>query len=300
MVDAMVPVLNPATVRRDPGLRPARHRHVALFRRLGGAEMRARHGREHGLGRRRPAAPHDRGARRPHAAAGRPQPALARQRHRPDHGAGAGGAPPRPQAGGGQGLRAGERDRPGGDGRRARPLRRDHHGQVLAGSGGRIRFAGDRRGGRPSAGPARLQGRHELAARAADARACGRGPRSRDGRRGEAAADRGSGEGTALWQRPGAPHHRQARRAGRTAASPRTAPSRRTRWPSPSAAGCWSATTIPCCGPAWPRSKPPSAPRVRFSRPWCACPISAPAVRTTPRPGCRKAARRWPASAATS
>ena len=38
----------------DPGVRPARHRHVALLRRLGGAQVHPRHGREHGLDPGRP------------------------------------------------------------------------------------------------------------------------------------------------------------------------------------------------------------------------------------------------------
>ena len=48
-------------------------------------------------------------------------------------------------------------------------------------------------------------------------------------------------------------------------------------------------------------SRPRSGARRRYDAPIRAHrPISAPAARTTPRPGCPRAAGRWPASAATS
>ena len=48
------------------------------------------------------------------------------------------------------------------------------------------------------------------------------------------------------------------------------------------------------------RCSRPSAPLPASPRPCCGCPISAPAARTAARPTCPRARRRWPASAATS
>ena len=66
MVDAHGAGAEPGGRAGDPGIRPARHRHVALLGRLGVAQMRARHGREHGLDPGRPEHPDHPPARRLH------------------------------------------------------------------------------------------------------------------------------------------------------------------------------------------------------------------------------------------
>ena len=63
MVDAHGAGAEPGRRAGDPGVRPARHRHVALHGRLGGAQVRPRHGREHGLDPGRPGAARDPPAR---------------------------------------------------------------------------------------------------------------------------------------------------------------------------------------------------------------------------------------------
>ena len=146
-----------------------------------------------------------------------------------------------------------------------------------------------------------LQGRHGLAAGLARrarlrARQAG-GP----GRRGEARHHREPAQGIFLrLPRPQArAHGRQARRGRRRASSPGPASSR-------------PASSSPLVARRLDRLFPergPPAPRRGAGRAAASCsrspappapPISAPAARTTPRPRCPRAARRWPASAATS
>ena len=293
--------------RADPGAEPGRGRghsrsrplrlgDVALFRLLGGAEDRRRDDGQLGLDLGRSRAGRDRPARGFRDAAGRAQHPLARPAARP-------GSPAAPlQDPGGDRLRPRQPARPHRDRRAAAALRHRHDRKILsrrAAGAGRTRH---RRGRSRGAGPAALQGRDAVAART---------------RRHAAASPRGS---TRCWSsRKSAPSSRRSSRSSSTTGPPtggRASSANSTR------AGDW---ILPSNGELSPaqiarviarRLAALGAPAVarRAGRPRstrasgrpaaamsCRSParrISAPAARTTPRPACRKAAARWPGSAA--
>ncbi len=199
----------------DPGIRPPRHRHVALHRRLGGAQMRPRHGGKHGLDPGRPGAARDPSPRRLHAPARRAQHPLARQRARPAHGPGAGSPRPHPQARRRPRLRPRQPPRPDRGRRRGRLVGHRHHRQVLARRDRRPGRSRPRRGPRPGARAPGLQGRDGLAPGAAGPDGGPRRPRSGAGGRGEARPDREPGQGNALPSPPPAGDRGQARRVRR-------------------------------------------------------------------------------------
>ena len=232
-------------------------------------------------------------AGRSRAAAGRPQHPLAGHAARP------GGAPASLQAGGGARVRPRQPVRPAGARQPARAARHRDHGQVLPGCppGARRSRHRSRAGGAARAAPA--EARPGLAAR----RERGAGLRARAradrGGRGEARPDRDPAQGAALRPRSApassARRTRRARACSRPMARCRATGSRAC---SPSAS-CASIRTT-----AWRRIWPPCAgatrPRRGSRARSCARPISAPAARTTPRPGCPRAASPRPASAATT
>jgi hypothetical protein len=163
--------------------------------------------------------------------------------------------------------------------------------------------------GSPPRSASALQGRHGVAAGIRGRAAFRRGAGGNPGRRGEAPARRISAEGGTLQLARGrAPaRHRQVRREGRMGAAARRV----------AAAGLRRADAghdrprhrrahRPLChlrphpgAPGLPRSQRAGAGEISDPD-RSASRISAPAARTTPRPACRRAAARWPASAAIS
>ena len=168
LVDAMIPVVNPAGVAELLEFGLLGLRAVPLQRLLGRPEVRARHGQHRGLDRARPCAHRDSHARRLRAAAGRAQHPLARHAARP------GGAAAPLQAGRGARVRPHQLVRPAGVRQPARAARHRLDRQVLSGPAPGARRSRHRpRDGR-AAWPARAQARPGLAARAASA--CARSP----------------------------------------------------------------------------------------------------------------------------
>ena len=292
----------------DPRPRAARLGDEPLLGLLGRLQVRRRHGRELGVGPRRPGAhPHHRPRRLP-AAAGRRVDPLARRvpRHR--------GADAGLQGVRGTALLPGEPPEPGGH-RLPEPAARHHHQRQelprrAPGAGGpRPRRAQVRGAGHP-----RLQGRHDLAARARRRARLRARPGGDPGRRGEAPDRRVPAEGAALQlaRRRAPARRRQVRREGRVgAAARRVAAARRRRAHAGDGrardreahrTGSGSRPTRPTGGRSRSAStgstprKPRSPSRRSRSR---GCPTSARDARTTPRRRFPTAAARPPASAAT-
>ena len=226
-------------------------------------------------------------------ACGRPQHSLARSSAR------AGDAAAHLEAGSGQSIRPRQPARPR-DLRFAQcEARHRHLRQVLHGRAPGAPVPGHRRDRSAAAGPAPVQGRHDLPARAAGRGRFRAGAREDHRRRGEARADRAAAQGNPVRRRERAADRRQARRARR-----HPVPKRRCARSEPHRSGDRPAHPRADSGrPARRARQGPGAPRERVSwrsRPWTARRTSAPAARTTRARRCRKAASRWRASAATS
>ena len=222
--------------------------------------------------------------RRLRAAAGRPQHPLARYPARP------GGAAAPVQAGRGARVRPGQRLRPAGARQPERAPRHRLDRQVVSRSAPGARRPRDRPGAGRAPGPSGPQARPGLAARARAHARVRRRPRADRRGRGEARADRDPAEGAAVRPRERAADRGQARRA-RRAAVPLA---RRALEQSGGARARRAHPEARCRTTRSPRVSPSCAGATtpsRGSRARCCAPrTSAPAARTTPRPGCRTAA----------